>query len=124
MTRPKVRLVGGADEFVGRQIRERRLTLGLTQQQFAELIGVTYQQAHKYECGINRVSAGRLYEIACILHVPITYFYEGLGDKTTSSRPAGHRDRMLLEVTRNFPKIQDEKQREALHALTRILAGR
>jgi DNA-binding XRE family transcriptional regulator len=48
------------DRHVGARVRERRIMLGLTQQQLADLIGVTYQQAHKYERGINRVSAGRL----------------------------------------------------------------
>jgi transcriptional regulator with XRE-family HTH domain len=55
--------------------------LGLTQQQLAEVIGVTYQQAHKYERGINRVSAGRLFEIARALSAPIMYFYEGFGEE-------------------------------------------
>ena len=49
--------------------------LGLTQQQMADLIGVTYQQAHKYEKGINRVAAGRLYSIARALGVEAGYFY-------------------------------------------------
>ena len=53
--------VQDVDRHVGRRIRERRTMLGLTQQQLAERIGVTYQQAHKYETGDNRVSAGRLY---------------------------------------------------------------
>jgi DNA-binding XRE family transcriptional regulator len=52
------------DRYVGARIRERRIMLGLTQQQMAELIGVAYQDAHKYEKGINRVAAGRLYSIA------------------------------------------------------------
>src|SRR5919199_187202 len=66
------------DRHVGARVRERRIMLGLTQQQLADLIGVTYQQAHKYERGINRVSAGRLYEIAQVLSVPVGYFYEGI----------------------------------------------
>src|SRR6185437_9697247 len=63
------------DRHVGARIRERRIMLGLTQQQLADLIGVTYQQAHKYERGINRVSAGRLFEIARVLSVPVSYFF-------------------------------------------------
>ena len=74
------------DRHVGARVRERRIMLGLTQQQLADLIGVTYQQAHKYERGINRVSAGRLYEIARVLSAPITFFYEGLGEE--APRPA------------------------------------
>jgi transcriptional regulator with XRE-family HTH domain len=59
-----------ADRHVGARMRERRIMLGLTQQEMAELIGVTYQQAHKYEKGINRVAAGRLYNIAQGLGLP------------------------------------------------------
>ena len=66
------------DRYVGARIRERRIMLGLTQQQLADLIGVTYQQAHKYERGINRVSAGRLFEVAQVLSVRVNYFFDGL----------------------------------------------
>ncbi len=52
------------DRHVGIRIRERRTMLGLSQQQLARRVGVTYQQAHKYERGLNRISAGRLHEIA------------------------------------------------------------
>ena len=65
MAKPKRgRSAAAIDDHVGGRIRERRIMLGLTQQQLAEMIGVTYQQAHKYERGINRVSAGRLFQIA------------------------------------------------------------
>jgi transcriptional regulator with XRE-family HTH domain len=113
---------GGADDFVGERIRERRVMLGLTQQQLAKMIGVTYQQAQKYERGINRVSAGRLYDIAGVLNAPITYFYEGLGEEPP--RPVAGRQRMALEIARNFAQIRNEKQQEAISQLVRILAGR
>src|SRR6201996_5506142 len=70
------------DRHVGARVRERRIMMGLTQQQLADLIGVTYQQAHKYERGINRVSAGRLYEISRVLSVPVSYFFDGLDTQT------------------------------------------
>src|SRR6188508_3503699 len=66
------------DRHVGARMRERRIMLGLTQQQMAELIGVTYQQAHKYEKGVNRIAGGRLYTIAQALGVEVGYFYEGM----------------------------------------------
>lgn len=69
------------DRYVGGRIRERRIMLGLSQQQMADMIGVSYQQTHKYERGINRISAGRLYEIAQVLRVPMSFFFEGLGDR-------------------------------------------
>ena len=65
--------------YIGMRIRERRLMLGITQAQLAKMIGVTFQQAQKYECGITRVSAGRLFEIARELESPIAYFFEGFG---------------------------------------------
>src|SRR6266566_532953 len=87
------------DRHVGARVRERRIMLGLTQQQLADLIGVTYQQAHKYERGINRVSAGRLFEVARVLSVPVAYFFEGLDAEDTP--PASPRERMCLELARN-----------------------
>ena len=65
------RRVTDADKYIGARLRARRLMLGLTQQETAELIGVTYQQQHKYEKGINRIAAGRLYDIARALGVEI-----------------------------------------------------
>jgi transcriptional regulator with XRE-family HTH domain len=109
------------DDYVGARIRERRLTLGLTQQQLAELIGVTYQQAHKYERGINRVSAGRLFEIARVLNVPVGYFYEGMHEE--GIRPVTQRERMMLEVARNFADIANERHQEAVSQLARALAA-
>jgi transcriptional regulator with XRE-family HTH domain len=108
------------DHHVGARIRERRIMLGLTQQQLADLIGVTYQQAHKYERGINRVSAGRLFEIARVLSVPVSYFFEGLDTQT--GRPIGQRERMCLELARNFAHISNERHQEALSQLARALA--
>ncbi len=109
------------DRHVGARIRERRIMLGLTQQQLADLIGVTYQQAHKYERGINRVSAGRLYEIAQVVSVPVNYFFDGIdGQNTRSISP---RERMCLELARNFAQIPNEKHQEALSQLARALAA-
>jgi transcriptional regulator with XRE-family HTH domain len=123
MAKPKRgRSTAAIDDHVGARIRERRIMLGLTQQQLAEMIGVTYQQAHKYERGINRVSAGRLYEIARVLNAQITYFYEGLGQE--APRPVTPHQRMLLEIARNFAEIQNEKHQEAVSQLARALAGR
>src|ERR687884_1362974 len=99
MAKPKRgRSTAAIDDHVGERIRERRIMLGLTQQQLAEMIGVTYQQAHKYERGINRVSAGRLFEIARALSAPITYFFEGLDSQ--GGRPVSARERMCLELAR------------------------
>jgi len=109
------------DRHVGARIRERRIMLGLTQQQLADLIGVTYQQAHKYERGINRVSAGRLFEVAQVLGVPVSYFFDGL--EQGSERRISPRERMCLELARNFAQIPNERHQEALSQLARALAS-
>jgi len=109
------------DRHVGARIRERRIMLGLSQQQMADLIGVTYQQAHKYERGINRISAGRLYEIAQVLGVPVGYFFEGLDSNRQPDLTA--RQRMCLELARNFASISNERHQEALSQLARALAA-
>ena len=121
MAKPKRgRSTAAIDDHVGMQIRERRIMLGLSQQQLAEMIGVTYQQAHKYERGINRVSAGRLFEIARVLNAPITYFFDGVGDE--APRPVAPHQRMLLDIARNFGQIENDQHREALSQLARALA--
>jgi len=71
------------DLRVARRIRERRLRIGMTQQNLAAIIGVAFQQAHKYERGISRVTAGQLYHIAMALQAPITYFFAA-EDETTA----------------------------------------
>lgn len=111
-----------ADLHVGARIRERRVTLGLSQQQLAQLIGVTYQQAHKYERGLNRISAGRLFQIAQVLGVPVAWFFDGLNDADTV-QPVSVRQRMSLELARNFALIDNEKHQEALSQMARALAA-
>ena len=115
--KPRAREV---DRYVGARIRERRVMLGLTLQKLAELIGVTYQQAQKYDRGLNRVSAGRLYVIAQALNVPVGYFYEGL--ENDGAQAATPRQRMTLEVARNFGQITNRRHQEALSFLARALS--
>jgi transcriptional regulator with XRE-family HTH domain len=105
-----------ADRHVGARIRERRVMMGLSQQQLARMIGVTYQQAHKYERGLNRISAGRLFEIAQVLNVAVSWFFEGLADESEPSE-ISPRQRMCLEL------IDNEKHQEALSQMARALAA-
>ena len=74
------------DMFVGRRVRARRLELNLSQQALAEQAGVTFQQLQKYENGANRISAGRLYDLARALRATIQYFYEGVDALRTGRR--------------------------------------
>jgi transcriptional regulator with XRE-family HTH domain len=68
------------DLHLGKRLRRRRRLLGLTQQQLAGAVGVRFQQIQKYECGANRISAARLWQLSEALEVPIGYFYDGLTD--------------------------------------------
>jgi transcriptional regulator with XRE-family HTH domain len=95
--------------------------MGLSQQQLARAVGVTYQQAHKYERGLNRVSAGRLFEIAKALAIEPSWFFEGLSAQGEAYTLAP-RQRMSLELSRNFMLIRDERHQEALSQMARSLA--
>jgi transcriptional regulator with XRE-family HTH domain len=101
-------------------MRERRILVGLTQQQLAELSGVSYQQAHKYEKALNRIAAGRLYVIARALGVEVGYFYEGL--QTAAIAMPSPEQRMLLELARNFLNIRDREHQAAVVYVVRALA--
>ncbi|HEY0051856.1 MAG TPA: helix-turn-helix transcriptional regulator, partial [Caulobacteraceae bacterium] len=66
------------DLHLGRRLRRRRRLLGLTQQQLAIQVGIRFQQIQKYECGANRISAARLWQLSEALESPVSYFYDGL----------------------------------------------
>lgn len=109
------------DQHIGARIRERRLALGLSQQQLGGRTGVTCQQAYKYETGRNRISGGRLYLIARALDVDTSWFFEGFGDAVRA--PQNRRQRLSLEMTRSFNAIDNEKYQEALTQMARALAA-
>ena len=71
------------DVYVGKRIRLRRRILGITQQEFAKKVGITFQQLQKYEKAGNRVGASRLWDIAQVLHTSIDYFFEDIDGKET-----------------------------------------
>ena len=118
---PPANRASSIDRHVGARIRERRIMLGLSQHQMEEMIGVTYLEANKYERVINRISAGRLFEITRVLNVPITYFFEGLD--STEDETMNPRQRMCLELARNFASISNQRHQEALSQLARALAA-
>jgi transcriptional regulator with XRE-family HTH domain len=69
------------DAQVGNRLRLRRMMIGMSQERLGEMLGLTFQQVQKYEKGVNRIGAGRLFEISRILGVPIYYFYESVSDQ-------------------------------------------
>ena len=75
--------LGAIDLHVASRVRERRIMLGISQRQLASALGLTFQQLYKYEQGKSRISAGRLYELGKVLGVPITFFFDDIGDILT-----------------------------------------
>lgn len=111
-----------ADDHVGARMRLRRILLGMTQEQLAGTLAISYQQVQKYETGANRISAGRLFEIAERLGVDVGYFFEGLDpDVLPPSLPHGGRNRIVIDLVRNFLEISSEDQRSALANLVKTL---
>ena len=95
--------VEDADRHVGARVRERRLAIGLTQQEPAGLAAITFQQVYKHEKGINRIAAGRRHAIARALGVEPGDLFEGLGGVGPARLLDGQR--RLLELTRNFAAL-------------------
>lgn len=119
------RLAKKVDRHVGERVRQRRTLLGLTQEQLAAALEISYQQIQKYETGANRISAGRLFEIAQKLDTDIGFFFEGLTpDEETASLPHGGRNRTTIELVRNFNEIGDPIVRNAVSSLVRSLNDR
>ena len=75
------------DLHLGRRLRRRRRLLGLTQQQLAVQVGIRFQQIQKYECGANRISAARLWQLAEALETPVAYFYDVLAEAMEDDAP-------------------------------------
>ena len=112
------------DAHVGKRIRHRRWMVGMTQQQLADRVGIKFQQIQKYETGMNRVSASRLWDIADALGVNIAFFFEGLDDARESARSAEAdlmADKEALELVRSYYAIP-EAQRRRLFDLARVLS--
>lgn len=119
------RIAKRVDEYVGERIRARRTELGLTQEQLAQALGISYQQVQKYETGANRVSAGRVYEIAQRLEVEVAFFFDGL-EPTSVGEPLEHggKHRSTIEMVRNFAEIEDPAIRASVSGLIKSLAGK
>jgi transcriptional regulator with XRE-family HTH domain len=127
------------DIHVGGRVRFRRMLLGMSQEKLGERLGLTFQQVQKYEKGINRIGASRLYDLSQVLGVPIQFFYDeapGTHGNTDASVASGFGDRQSesyitdflntregLELNKAFVRIHDAKVRRAVVELARSLAG-
>jgi transcriptional regulator with XRE-family HTH domain len=95
------------NRFIDTRIRERRMMLDLTQPQLAKLIGVTYQQIHRYELGTNSISASQLYEIARGSGTPVECFFEGLEEENVELPPPP------AQAARSRVQFRRDPEREA-----------
>ena len=127
------KLPRGIDRVVGQRIRWRRRDLKLTQERLGELLELTFQQVQKYEKGVNRVSAGRLYEIAGVLGVPVSYFFDGAEEFLGAEQAEFAEDDSephapvmtpeMLELISAFQKIEDISLRKSLLNTVRAAAS-
>jgi len=110
------------DVHLGKRLRRRRRLLGLTQQQLAGSVGVRFQQIQKYECGANRISASRLWQLSEALEVPVGYFYDGLSEisrRELAQEPAGEGGEMFarketLDLIRAYYQLGERPRRRLL----------
>lgn len=111
------------ERHVAQRIRQRRRQLGLTQAQLAERLTVTYQMVHKYERGINRISAGQLHAVAIALGTEVAYFFAH-----AEAPPAGDDQsdcqRRLLELMADVLRIANPQYRQAVCAVAKAMADR
>ena len=113
------------DVHVGNRIRLRRKLINMTQEQLARDLGITFQQVQKYERGSNRVSASRLFQIAEILDVTVTFFFDDWDNQPVGAQneKSLFRDERSLTMLSYFDRISDDKVRDQLVALARTLAN-
>jgi transcriptional regulator with XRE-family HTH domain len=117
------------DIQVGNRVRIRRMLIGMSQERLGDLLGLTFQQVQKYEKGVNRIGAGRLFEVSRILNVPIDFFYEGVNAQPGAGGPEAAPPVMEfvssgegLQLSLAFMKIKDAKVRKRVLDLVKSLA--
>lgn len=134
MDKPK-KIPNPIDRHVGSRVRMRRVILGMSQEKLGEALGLTFQQIQKYEKGINRIGASRLFDLSQVLAVPVQFFYEelavggaanavGFGERPAESYAVeflGSREG--LELNKAFARITDQKVRRSIVDLVRAFAG-
>lgn len=125
------------DAHVGTRVRLRRMLLGMSQEKLGEHLGLTFQQVQKYEKGVNRIGASRLFDLARVLGVPVQFFYDeapadhgevamapGFGERPTESYVVEFLStREGLELNKAFVRIGDARVRRSIVDLVRTLGG-
>ncbi len=114
-------MTDNTDLHVGKRLRRRRRLLGLTQQELANQVGVRFQQIQKYECGANRMTSSRIYDLSRALNVAVQYFFDGLdGDDLLAANDATGMDgdilsqKETLELVRAYYRLSERPRRRLL----------
>ena len=119
------------DVQVGNRVRIRRMLIGMSQERLGDLLGLTFQQVQKYEKGVNRIGAGRLFEMSRILNVPVDFFYEGVNSHAGQAGAGDGESAPVMEFVSSgeglqlslaFMKIKDAKVRKRVLDLVKSLA--
>ena len=119
------------ETHVGSRVRMRRLILGMSQEKLGDAIELTFQQVQKYEKGTNRMGSSRLVQIANVLKVPVTFFFEGAPCQSKqdgkAQSPAFVSDFLAtsdgLALTKAFMRIKDAKLRRSIVKTVEVIAG-
>lgn len=114
-------MTDNTDLHVGKRLRRRRRLLGLTQQDLANQVGVRFQQIQKYECGANRMTSSRIFDLSRALNVSVQYFFDGLdGDDLLAANDADRMDgdilsqKETLELVRAYYRLGERPRRRLL----------
>jgi transcriptional regulator with XRE-family HTH domain len=109
---------GNFNIHLGKKLRMRRLSLGLTQTKVANAINVTFQQIQKYEKGTNGVSSSRLMQLSQFLKVPITYFYEDYANsQLTTSSVDSTEDLNYSFLIKTFGRLSENQKSKIIQIL-------
>lgn len=112
------------DSRIGQRVRARRLEIGLSQERLAEKLGLTFQQIQKYERGVNRVAASRLWEIAKALNVDVRWFFDAPDEAPTANAVAASLATPEgVELQRMFATIKTPVVRKRVVDLVSAVVG-
>jgi transcriptional regulator with XRE-family HTH domain len=99
------------DLHVGKRLRRRRRLLGMTQQDLAVMVGVRFQQIQKYECGANRVTSSRLYDLSKALNVSVQYFFDGIETVEMTGLAANDAERLDGDILSQKETLERPRRR-------------
>ena len=125
------------DEHIGQRLQLRRVMLGLSQKDLANVCGISFQQIQKYETAGNRIAASRLFEISTVLETPVSFFFLGLPGNVPEETRSGRRQIRVadggnddplaknetLELINMYWRLANDEQRQMVLKMLKTLTG-